>query len=121
MSSNKNTNAATNASTHTSVGDGMKQYIKMVVVLTTIAAICGLLLSGVKGMTAVRIEEQILVNVKGPAVKKVLETSTNDLLQDRQTVTVDGQKYVVFVGRKNGKPWAVSFESKEWALEAISA
>lgn len=91
---------------------GMKQYIKMVVVLTGIATICGFLLSGVKSMTAERIEMQILVNVKAPAIKKVLESSTNDLLGDRQTIDIDGQEYVVFPGKKDDKPWAIAFESK---------
>ncbi|MCP5104321.1 MAG: RnfABCDGE type electron transport complex subunit G [bacterium] len=88
-----------------------KDYIKMVVVLTAIAMVCGFLLAAVKNFTAVRIEEQILVNVKGPAVLRVLETSTNDLIGDRQEVTIDGQKAVVFVGKKEEKPWAVAFES----------
>lgn len=88
-----------------------KDYIKMVLVLTLIAAVCGFLLAAVKDFTAVRIEEQILVNVKGPAVLRVLDTSTNDLIGDRREVTIDDQKYVVFVGKKDGKPWAASFES----------
>lgn len=88
-----------------------KDYIKMVVVLTAIATVCGFLLAAVKGFTAERIEEQILVNVKGPAVLRVLDTSTNDLIGDRREVTIDDQKYVVFVGKKDGKAWAASFES----------
>ncbi|UCH96341.1 MAG: RnfABCDGE type electron transport complex subunit G, partial [Candidatus Aminicenantes bacterium] len=70
------------------------------------------LLSMVKQVTAVRIEEQILVNVKLPALKAVLESSTNDLIQDRQTLTINGQEQVVFLGKKDGKTWAVAFESK---------
>jgi electron transport complex protein RnfG len=89
-----------------------KDYIKMILVLTGIATVCGFLLAAVKGFTAVRIEEQILVNVKGPAVLRVLEGSGNDLIGDRQEVTVDGQKYIVFVGKKDDKPWAIAFENK---------
>jgi electron transport complex protein RnfG len=88
-----------------------KDYIKMVVVLTAIAAVCGFLLAAVKDFTAVRIQEQILVNVKGPAVNRVLETSTNDLIGDRREIEIDGKKYLVFVGKKDDKPWALSFES----------
>jgi len=115
---NKNKSANTNTTTDAGAGAGaasgagLMQYIKMVVVLTGIAAICGFLLSGVKQMTEVRIEQQILVNVKGPAVKAVLESSTNNLLEERQAITVDGQVYGVFVGKKDNKAWAIAFESK---------
>jgi electron transport complex protein RnfG len=116
---NKNTNPNTSdtgtdrkAETGAGEGAGMKQYVKMVVVLTGIAAVCGFLLAAVKDMTAARIQEQILVNVKLPALKRVLEFSSNDLIQDRQTVTVEGQEHVVFVGKKDGKPYALAFESK---------
>jgi electron transport complex protein RnfG len=108
------TNTITNTETYTDTAAkaGIKQYIKMIVVLTGIATACGFLLSMVKQVTAVRIEEQILVNVKLPAVKTVLESSTNDLIRDRQTIKIDGQDYVVFIGIKDGKSWSVAFENK---------
>ena len=90
----------------------MKDYIKMIVVLTVIAGVCGFLLATVKDVTEARIEEQILVNVKGPAVKRVLESSTNDTIQDRMEIALEDQKYTVFVGKKDGKTWAAAFESK---------
>jgi electron transport complex protein RnfG len=102
----------TNTNTNTREKAGIKQYVNMIVVLTGIAAVCGFMLSMVKQVTAVRIEEQLLVNVKLPALKAVLESSTNDLIQDRQTFTIDGRDQVVFVGKKEGKPWAIAFESK---------
>lgn len=89
----------------------MKQYIKMVTVLTAITAVCGFLLATVKDFTAESIEQQILVNVKGPALKKVLATSTNDILQDRMEVDIDGKKQTLFIGKKEDKAWAVAFES----------
>ena len=90
----------------------MKEYIKMISVLTAIAAVCGLLLAAVKKGTEKQVEMQILNNVQGPAVNKVLATSTNDLLQDRQEITVDDQKHLVFVGKKDGAPWAIAFECR---------
>jgi electron transport complex protein RnfG len=89
----------------------MKEYLKMVAVLTAIAAVCGFLLAAVKKGTEKRIEEQILMNVQGPAVNSVLATSTNDLLGDRQEIAIDDQKYLVFVGKKEGKIWAFCFEN----------
>jgi Na+-translocating ferredoxin:NAD+ oxidoreductase subunit G len=114
MTNSRNSNTSRNVPPETGSGNvsGMKQYVKMVVVLTAIAAVCGFLLSAVKDLTASRIREQILVNVKLPALKRVLELSTNDLIQDRQTVTVDGQEHVVFVGKREGKAYAIAFESK---------
>lgn len=102
----------TNKDNKTNGKVNMMQYVKMIVVLTGIATVCGFLLSAVKEFTAVRIEEQILVNVKLPAVRTVLESSTNDLVQDRQTIKIDEQEYVVFIGKKEGKPWAIAFENK---------
>lgn len=105
-------NTNTNADNKTNGKANVMQYIKMIVVLTGIATVCGFLLSMVKQVTAVRIEEQILVNVKLPAIKTVLESSTNDLLGDRRMITMDGQDYVVFEGKKDGKTWAIAFEGK---------
>ncbi|MCK4836333.1 MAG: RnfABCDGE type electron transport complex subunit G [Candidatus Aminicenantes bacterium] len=88
----------------------MREYIRMVAVLTAIAAVCGLLLAAVKKGTEKRIEEQILVNVQGPALNNVLASSTNDIIQDREEITVDQEIKIVFLGKKNGQIWAIAFE-----------
>jgi electron transport complex protein RnfG len=89
----------------------MKDYIKMITVLTAIAAVCGFLLSAVKKGTEQRIIEQILQFKQGPAVKEILASSTNDLLQDRQEVTIGEENYLVFIGKKDSKPWALAIET----------
>lgn len=89
-----------------------KEYIKMIVVLTVIAMLCGFLLAAVKNITQSKIEEQILVNVKGPALKNVLNMATNNPIDDRIEVEVDGVIYTVFPGKKEGKLWAIAFESR---------
>ncbi len=88
----------------------MKEIIKMLVVLTLICGICGFLLATVRSQTKERIEGQLLLNVKGPAVNKVLSGSTNDLIKDRETIKIDGKEYIVFIGKKDNKPWAYAFE-----------
>lgn len=90
----------------------MKEIIKMLVVLTLISAVCGFLLAFVRDATKDTIEEQLLVNVKGPAVEKVLADadSTDDLIKDRRKIEVRGEENVIFIGKKNGKPWAFAFE-----------
>ncbi len=89
----------------------MKEYIKMIAVLSAITAVCGFLLASIKTGTEERIEEQILLNVKGPAVNQVLKSSTNDLIKDRKEIVINDKKYVVFVGKKDNNTWAVTFES----------
>ncbi len=88
-----------------------KEYIKMVVVLTVIAMVCGFLLAAVRTLTKLKIEEQILVNVKGPALKNVLNLASNYPINDRMEIEVDGVSHTVFIGEKNKKLWAVAFES----------
>ncbi len=89
-----------------------KEYVKMIVTLTLIATVCGFLLTAVKTVTQTKIEEQILVNVKGPALKKVLRQSTNDPIENRMDVNVDGISHTVFIGKKGEKIWAIAYESE---------
>lgn len=89
----------------------MKEYIKMIAVLSAITAVCGFLLASIKTGTEERIEEQILLNVKGPAVSQVLKSSTNDLIKDRKEVVINDKKYIVFIGKKDNDTWAITFES----------
>jgi len=95
----------------------MKEYIKMILVLTAIAAVCGLLLSAVKKGTEKRIEEQILYNVQGPAVKDLfgytekIDEIMPKIIGNRQEITVNEQKQSVFVDKKDDKPKAIAFES----------
>lgn len=90
----------------------MKEIAKMLIVLTCICGICGLLLATVKEKTKVQIEEQELMNVKGPAVKKVLSGSSNDLIKDRKKIKIKDKEIIVFVGKKNGKIWTIAYEVK---------
>ena len=95
----------------------MKEYIKMISVLTAIAAVCGLLLSAVKKGTEKRIEEQILYNVQGPAIKDLfgytekIDEIMPKIIGNRQEITLNEQKQSVFVDKKDDKPKAIAFES----------
>ncbi len=88
----------------------MKEIIKMLVVLTVICLVCGLGLALVKDGTQEQIKQQVLLNVQGPAVNSVLKGSDNDLIKDSKEITVNDQKIVLFVGKKNGAPWAYAYE-----------
>jgi electron transport complex protein RnfG len=94
----------------------MKDYIKMITVLTAIAAACGLLLSAVKKGTEKRIEEQVLYNIQGPVVKDLFGYSENidevmpKIIRDRQQITVKEQAQAVFVDKQDDKAKAIAFE-----------
>jgi electron transport complex protein RnfG len=89
----------------------MKEIMQMIVVLSVICTACGLALSGIRNMTAVRIENQVLMNVQGPKVKLVLDGAENDLIADRKKITIKGEEILLFVGKKAGKDWAIAYET----------
>ncbi len=89
----------------------MNEIVKMLIVLSIISGVCGFLLAGVRKGTMERIEEQMLINVHGPAVARALDGSTNNLLRDRRKININGNELLVFVGKKENKPWAFAFET----------
>lgn len=85
----------------------------MVVVLTCICGIAGISLAYLKAGTAATIENQVLVNVQGPAISIVLEGVDNDPIADRKKFDLpDGSGQVtVFPGKKGGQLVAVALEN----------
>lgn len=89
----------------------MRELIKMVVVLTVLAAFSGGLLAGLRNGTAAQIEKQQLEFVKGPAIKKILEGVSNDPISDRFKISDGDMERSFFVGKFDGKAKMVAFES----------
>jgi H+/Na+-translocating ferredoxin:NAD+ oxidoreductase subunit G len=89
----------------------VKEIVQMIVVLSLICGVCAMALSGFRSATAERVENQVLSNVQGPKVKLVLEGSENDLIADRRKVTIGDQEMLLFVGKKDGKPWSIAYEA----------
>jgi electron transport complex protein RnfG len=89
----------------------MKEIVQMIVVLSVICVVCGIALSGYRNMTADRIENQVLMNVQGPKVKLVLEGAENDLIADRKKLSVNDEQLLLFIGKKQGKDWAIAYET----------
>jgi len=85
--------------------------ISMVVVLTLLSAFSGGLLAAVRTGTKDRIEQQVLKFQKAPAVKQILSDVSNDPLQDRFKIMDNGQELTFFVGKYDGQPKAVTFET----------
>lgn len=89
----------------------MRDMIKMVVVLTFLSALSGGLLAYLRTATAAQIERQELELVKGPAIRQILEGATNDPVNDRFKLELDGASHSFFVGVFDGTPNTVVFET----------
>lgn len=89
----------------------MRDIIRMILVLGLLAACSGGLLAAVKSGTAEQIEVQQLKFVKGPAIKAILEGSTNDPIQDRFKLMDGETERTFFVGQFENKPTAVAYEA----------
>ena len=89
----------------------------MVVVLTVICAASGFSLALVHSFTKAPIEYSRLKFVKEPAVKAVLTGYQNDPIKDRLLIPMGKDKkgkpinLIVFPAKKDGKTFAVAFES----------
>lgn len=90
----------------------MREMIKMVVVLTVLASLSGGLLAAIKDNTQERIDSQVLKFVKGPAILKILEGTSNDPIDDRFALTIGEEEQNFFVGKYDGTPKLVAFETK---------
>lgn len=89
----------------------MGEMIKMIVVLTVLAALSGGLLAAIRDNTLEQIEIQELQFVKGPAIEKIMKGAENDPIADRFKL-IDGEtERSFFVGKFDGKAKVVAFES----------
>ena len=89
----------------------MREMIKMVVVLTVLAAFSGGLLAAIRDNTKDKIELQQLTFVKGPAIKGIFKDASNDPISDRFKIKDGDVERSFFVGVIDGKPKAVALES----------
>jgi electron transport complex protein RnfG len=89
----------------------MGEMIKMVVVLTILSSFSGGVLATLRDNTKELIENQELDLVKGPAVRQILEGSSNDPVADRVKMTVGETEQTIFVGVFDGKANTVAFET----------
>ncbi len=89
----------------------MNEMARMVAVLSLICGLCALALSGLRGVTADRIERMVLTYLEGPTVKIVLAGADNDLIEDRRQVEIDGQQLTLFVAKREGRIWGVAYET----------
>ena len=91
----------------------MMELVRMVVVLSCITGLAGFVLSGLKVWTTPIIEEQVMTNVQGPALKQIFLDTNNDPVADRKKMTIPGseEEVTVFPALKDGKLQAVALEA----------
>lgn len=89
----------------------MRELINMIVVLSLISGASGLSLAYLKEVTAQPIEEQVLLNVQGPAIKAVFADAENDPIADRKKFDTPAGPVTVFPAKKGGKLTAVALEA----------
>jgi len=91
----------------------MRELIKMVVVLTVLSAFSGGLLASLRDGTKDRIEYQQLKLkfVKGPAILDIFKGATNNPIVDRFKIKDGDVERSFFIGKFEGKPDEVAFES----------
>ena len=89
----------------------MNEMVKMVVVMTVLTVVSGGVLAALRNGTLERIENQQLQFVKGPAIKEIMKGASNDPIKDRFKVKDGKTDRSVFVGKFDGKPKVVAFET----------
>jgi electron transport complex protein RnfG len=89
----------------------MRELLKMVVVLTVLSAFSGGLLASLRDGTKDRIEYQQLKFVKGPAILDIFKGATNNPIVDRFKIKDGDVERSFFIGKFEGKPDEVAFES----------
>lgn len=101
----------------------MMTYIRMIVVLSAITLISGLALGGLNELTYEKAANNVLKFKKIPAVATIVEAVSgpldaadqaeleNQLLADKRRVDLGGKEpLLLFVIKKDNKPYAVAFE-----------
>jgi electron transport complex protein RnfG len=89
----------------------MREMIKLLAVVLIFSAVSGGLLAALYGGTLERIEYQELLYVRGPALKQVMQGSSNDPLTDRFKLADGEEERAFYVGVFDGKANVVAFES----------
>lgn len=88
----------------------MRDMLRMIVVLSVLCGLSGFALSYLKMITAPRIEEQVLANVQGPAIKRVFPYAENDPIGERKRFEADGRAFMIFPVRSGGALVGVALE-----------
>ena len=89
----------------------MPKMVKLVLVIGIISAVSGTSLTYLNSSLAGRIETQVDIFVRGPALEQIFTDVENNPVEDRQVITLDEIEYVFYPGFKDGKCVSAAFES----------
>jgi len=89
----------------------MREMVKLFIAVVVFSGLSGGVLAAIQNVTKERIEYQQLKFVKGPTIKTIMEGCTNDPLTDRLTLGDKDREIQFFVGKFEGRPDAVAFET----------
>ena len=89
----------------------MRDMIKLFIVILTFSAFSGGLLAVLHGATKKRIKIQEDTFIRGPALRQVMEDSSNDPLLDKFELQDGEERKTFFVGIFEDEPNAVAFET----------
>lgn len=89
----------------------MREMIRLFAVIFIFSAVSGGLLTLLHGGTEARIKYQELQFIKGPAIKQIMEGSSNDPLMDRFQLNDETEEREFYVGIFDGDPNIVAFET----------
>ncbi|MCF8146445.1 MAG: RnfABCDGE type electron transport complex subunit G [Deltaproteobacteria bacterium] len=89
----------------------MREMLKLFIAVVVFSALSGGVLAAIQNVTKERIEYQQLKFVKGPTIKQIMEGSSNDPLMDRLKLVDESREMNFFIGKFEGKPDAVAFET----------
>jgi len=89
----------------------MREMLRLFLSVVIFSALAGGLLTALQNSTKDRIEYQQLLFVKGPAIMEILDGCTNDPLIDRFKLQDGETERSFFIGKFEGKPDTVAFET----------
>lgn len=95
----------------------VREIIKMIVVLTVVASVCGGGLALVKQATSEQIEYQKIKNIKEPALMAILSDYDNNPVKDRKKIVIGTDKRgkpietTIFYAKKGSKVIAIALEA----------
>jgi electron transport complex protein RnfG len=89
----------------------MREMVKLFIAVVVFSSISGGVLAAIQNATKDRIEYQQLKFVKGPTIKQIMEGCSNDPLIDRLKIADEEKERNFFIGKFDGKPDTVAFET----------
>jgi len=89
----------------------MREMVRLFIAVVVFSGLSGGVLAAIQNVTKERIEYQQLKFVKGPTIKQIMEGCSNDPLMDRLSLADKGKEMQFFIGKADGKPKTVAFET----------